>query len=266
MRRKGLVGEGARGRRPLPSASPALINPRRDAGEEGVAARVVLACTRPDFELLSRWLKAKRPRYLWNCAVRAGVWDQREITVAGPVLGAPYAVMVLEKLIALGARAVIVLGWCGSLQSHLPRGSMILPLAALPGDGVSPHYRLDESHPEPHPGLRGCLARMVLASLDDAIPFDAGPVWTNDAFYRETADAVRYYQEQDVLAVDMEMAALFAVGRFRGVAVAGILAVSDELSTLTWQPGQSSERLRQVRKAAARAALAALAAWKVDDA
>jgi uridine phosphorylase len=211
-------------------------------------------------------VEANKPRYLWNCGVRSGVWDKRDIAVAGPVLGAPYAAMVLEKLIALGARAVVVLGWCGSLQSHLPSGSLVLPLAALAGDGTSPHYLLNGSHPEPHPALRGRLAQVLLASLDDAIPFDAGLVWTTDAFYRETADAVRHYQGQGVLAVDLEMAALFAVGRFRGAAVAGLLAVSDALFDLTWLPGQRSGRLRQAREAAARAALAALTAWEVDDA
>ena len=37
----------------------------------------------------------------------------KEIFIAGPAVGAPMAVMTLEKLIALGANRVIVSGWCG---------------------------------------------------------------------------------------------------------------------------------------------------------
>jgi uridine phosphorylase len=273
MIRKGkMVGEGGQGSQipapsPRDSTSPALINPEREVGEEAVAARVVMVCTRPDYQLLSRLVGAKQPpRHFWNCAVRSGIWTRRGITVAGPALGAPYAAMVLEKLIALGVKAVVVLGWCGSLSPSAKIGSLVLPLMAVGGDGTSPHYRLDDHDLLPHAGLSRSLQHLLSAGSDAGVPWQAGPVWTTDAFYRETVEAVRRYQSQGVLAVDLEMAALYAVGRFRGVAVAGLLAVSDELFTLTWRPGQRSGRLRQAREVAARAALTALAAWEEDDA
>ena len=56
---------------------------------------------------------------------------------------------------------------------------------------------------------------------------------------------VRGQQAQGVLGVEMELAALFAVGRFRQVPVAGLLLVSDELADLSWQPAYRSEALRQ---------------------
>jgi uridine phosphorylase len=174
--------------------------------------------------------------------------------------------MVLEKLIALGAKAVVVVGWCGSLSPQVRLGSLVLPVMAVGGDGTSPHYCLDDRDLDPHVGLCHSLEHILSEDLGAGVPWQAGTVWTTDAFYRETADAVRHYQGQGVLAVDLEMAALFAVGRFRGVAVAGLLAVSDELFTLTWQPGQRSGRFTKAREFAARAALAALTAWKDDDA
>ena len=60
----------------------------------------------------------------------------------------------------------------------------------------------------------------------------------------------------------MEMAALFTVARFRQVAAAGLLVVSDELATLQWQPGYRSEPFRRGRDQAARLALAAAAQWE----
>jgi uridine phosphorylase len=237
----------------------------RQSGEGAIAAHVVLVSTRPDFQLLSRLLGAKQPpRRIWECGVRSGSWAARPVAVAGPVLGAPYAAMVLEKLIALGAKAVIILGWCGSLQPDLPVGSLVLPAAALGGDGVSPHYHPETGDLLPHDSLRGALERLLSSVSPDGIPWRAGQVLTTDAYYRETAELVRHYQNLGVLAVDMELAALFAVGRFRGVPVAGLLAVSDELFGLSWRPGHRSPRLRQAREAAVRLALEALAAWEED--
>lgn len=291
---RGFLGEGAakgkraRGRNPLKdkaplhsicltpvfpspfalSASiPAIINPQRESGEAEVSARVVLACTRPDFQLLSRLVEARQPvRYLWNCGVRSGIWEKRPVTVAGPVLGAPGAAIILEKLIALGAKAVVALGWGGSLQPQVGLGSLVLPTAAVGADGTSPHYRLAYSDFAPDPGLRRRLEEYLGRTPEPGVPWHSGAIWTTDAFYRETPAAVRHYQSRGVLAVDLETAALFAVGQFRGIAVAGLLAVSDELSALIWRPGYRSGCLRQAREAAARTALAALAAWEGDHA
>jgi len=241
---------------------PALINPKQEAGEERVSARVIIACTGPDYQLLSRWVGANQSsRHLWGCRVRSGTWAAQPVTVAGPVLGAPYAAMVLEKLIALGAKAVLVLGWCGSLQPHVRLGSLVLPKVVRAEDGTSPHYRLGPGDLTPSPVLCRFLEEYFRQG-HAAVPWHAGSVWTTDAFYRETLAAVQYYQGQGVLAVDLETAALFAVGQFRGIAVAGLLAVSDELFRLTWRPGFRSEPLLQARKAAVRAALTVLATWK----
>ena len=237
--------------------SPALINPTREPGEAPLAPRVILAFTRPDFHYLCRVAHAGGPpRYLWDCAVHEGSWEGQGITVAGPALGAPYAVMVLERLIALGARVILALGWCGSLQNHVKVGSLVVPTTAVSGDGASRHYLHQGSQPAPHPDL----IRLIEARLRDTeIPRHFGPVWTTDAFYRETPEQVRHYQAQGVLGVDLELAALFAVGQYRQVAVAGLLAVSDELADLTWRPGFSTPAFRQGRREAARAVLAAAA-------
>jgi len=176
----------------------------------------------------------------------------------GPALGAPYAVMVLEKLIALGARMVLALGWCGSLQSHLVIGDLVLPTATVSTEGTSRHYPLVGQAPDPDPDLVRILQNLLKSTKDR---WQEGAVWSTDGFYRETVDLVRHYQAQGVLGVDMEMAALFTLGRFRRVPVAGLLVVSDELASLQWKPGYRSERFRRARDRAARLALATMARW-----
>jgi uridine phosphorylase len=167
--------------------------------------------------------------------------------------------MVMEKLIVLGARMVLALGWCGSLQSGLSIGDLVLPTTTVSTEGTSGHYPLVGQTPDPDPGLYGVLWQLLATSNTR---WQAGPVWSTDGFYRETAELVRAYQSQGVLGVDMEMAALFTVGRFRQVPVAGLLVVSDELATLKWNPGYRSERFREARDQAARLVLAAAAQWE----
>ena len=50
--------------------------------------------------------------------------------IAGPAIGAPMAVMTMEKLIALGARRIFLFGWCGSMRDSLGIGDLLLPIRA----------------------------------------------------------------------------------------------------------------------------------------
>jgi purine-nucleoside phosphorylase len=83
-----------------------------------------------------------------------------------------------------------------------------------------------------------------------------GPIWTTDALYRETPHKIRRWQEAGVHAVDMEMAALFAVAQYRGCEVGALLLVSDECYHAAWQPGFGSARLRQACEEAVTVAVA----------
>jgi uridine phosphorylase len=245
---------------PVTLPSEAIINPTREPWDVPVTPRVILTFTLPDYRYLCRMVRPAGPsRTIYNCALREGRWDEKPITLMAPLLGASYAVMVLEKLIILGARMVLALGWCGSLQSQVKIGDLVLPSTTVSTEGTSRHYPLNGQPPDPDRDLYGIL-RQLLASSDNR--WQEGPVWSTDGFYRETVPLVQNYQAQGVLGVDMEMAALFTVGRFRQVPVAGLLVVSDELATLQWHPGYRSERFRRARDQAARLVLAAAAQWE----
>jgi uridine phosphorylase len=237
----------------FPEERDALIHPRREPGEEAVAPTVILTFTQPDYQALGRLAQAQAPaRQLWGCAYRPGFWEGASLTVVAPAMGAPFATMVLEKLIALGARRVLALGWCGSVAPQARIGELILPSRALSGDGTSPHYCRENMEITPHQGLYDLLA----AGLEGIeVPWQAGPIWSTDAFFRETRGLIRSCQAQGVLGIDLELAALFAVGRFRGVAVAALLVVSDELFNNTWQAAQGSQPFRRARQTALRLVL-----------
>ena len=85
--------------------------------------------------------------------------------------------------------------------------------------------------------------------------FHKGKVWSTDAIFRETEEKVHSYACNGILAVDMEMSALIKVGVFRGVHVAGLLVVSDELGSLRWRPGFRSPKFKEARILAAQVIL-----------
>ncbi len=60
--------------------------------------------------------------------------------LAGPALGAPAAVLALEKLVVLGAERILVVGPCGSLAEEAPIGTVVVATEAVSEEGTSRLY------------------------------------------------------------------------------------------------------------------------------
>lgn len=174
--------------------------------------------------------------------------DEDFLSLCGPFLGAPQAVMGLEKMIALGARKIWVLGWCGSLQPGLKIGDIVIPTGALIEEGTSRHYPMIDRGPSTDPDLNDRLETVLVAK---ARSYQKGRVWTTDAPYRETPSKITAYRDRGILAVEMEMSALMTVALYRGVKLAGLLVVSDELGDVKWRHGFSDPRFKKATKVAA---------------
>jgi uridine phosphorylase len=177
------------------------------------------------------------------------------LSLCGPFTGAPQAVMGLEKIIALGASRLWVLGWCGSLQPFLRVGDLVIPTSAISEEGTSLHY--------PVPSEARQTDQQLNLTLQEALRKQGeicrmGRVWTTDAPYRETPSKVKSYQDQGVLAVEMEMSALMTVAAYRGVKLASLLVVSDELFNLTWHAGFKHPVFKTKRELAAQTLLGLL--------
>jgi uridine phosphorylase len=165
---------------------------------------------------------------------------------AGPAMGAPAAVLCLEKLIACGADKVLVFGICGSLAANLKIGDVFIPTWCRSEEGTSVHYSRDPDRPSTNSQFREDLVAYLKKKQFN---FLHGPIWTTDAPYRETKNKVKKYSEEGIMAVDMELSALAAVAHFRNIQLAAALLVSDELSTLEWRSGYTHKILKQNRTA-----------------
>ncbi|MFF8991161.1 nucleoside phosphorylase [Streptomyces sp. NPDC014983] len=161
----------------------------------------------------------------------------RQVAVCGGFgLGAPAATLVLEQLIALGARRVITVGTAATLRSDLSPGQLVICDNALRDEGVSHHYLPPGSHIKASQQLTRDLAGSLRARGVDA---RRGPSWTTDALYRETSAEVSRYGGHGVLTADMEAAAVFAVAKYRRIDAAAVFAVADSLVERQTRHGQS---------------------------
>jgi uridine phosphorylase len=230
--------------------SPCLIDPKKSRLEPAVDPLALLIPIPADLQAMSRLFGQAGPPCFKNSFMRVFQLSDslRATALAGPAVGAPHAVMILEKLIALGARRVILLGWAGGLQTGLAPGDILLPDQALSEEGTSGHYS-EEKRPRASFSL---LQKLGRAMKEENLSFQQGPIWTTDAPYRETVQKVRAFQTQGVLGVDMETSALFTVGSFRGIETAAILIISDDLSGMTWRHGFRDHRFAEARKKVAR--------------
>lgn len=228
------------------AAPKALIEPARSKKDIPLPADALFVFTPEDMPLMkAQWSSARRAQRLFLSDVVLCPGEGPAVALVGPVIGAPQAVLLLEKMIVLGVRRVIAYGWCGSLQPHVSIGDVVMPVAVHSEEGTSAHYPIPEA-PAPSPSL---LRRLEAALHSDGhFAVHKGSVWSTDAPYRETEDKVRFFQERGVLGVDMEMSALFTVAAFRGIDLAGVLVVSDDLSRLTWRHGFRDPRFQETRK------------------
>jgi len=230
-------------------ASEAIVNPIKGSNAPDPGSLALLVGTLGDVNRLcgTMNLPKSQSRPIFISRMYPQTDRQPGVSLTGPMIGAPYAVMILETLIAWGARRFIFFGWCGAISPAVKIGDILIPSAAVIDEGTSRHYP-DGAAPLSRPSA--AITNTLKAGLRRKnVSFHEGPVWSTDAIFRETTDKVRHYQAEGVLAVEMELSALFTVANFRGVDLGGVLLVSDELSSLTWCPGFKEERFKRGREA-----------------
>ena len=159
-------------------------------------------------ELLAEPKMFNHHRGLWGYTGAAA--DGEPMTIQATGMGGPSAAIVLEELCDLGVTRAVRVGTCGALDASLSLGDLVVVSDALSFDGASRALGAPPSVPA-DPSLTQRLGEgKVIAS--------------SDLFY--DPDGSRF-ADSGAVAVEMESAALFAVGARRGVAVGCILGVTD---------------------------------------
>jgi len=157
-------------------------------------------------------------RGLWGYTGTAA--DGAPLTIQSTGMGGPSAAIVLEELATLGVRRAVRVGTCLGLGDDLRLGDLVLAREALATDGTSRALGAgDRVDPDPE----------LLVALRDGGRATPGLVVSTDLFYEPDGARNDEWARAGAIAVEMECAALFAVGARRGVRLGGLLAVSDLL-------------------------------------
>ena len=127
----------------------------------------------------------------------------------------------MEELHNIGVEAAIRIGSCGALQTDIAPGELLIAAGAVRDDGVSKAYV---------PAIFPAVADFTLyacckeaANCVGAVVHE-GICHSHESFYHEENDAESaYWSRKGALGADMESAALFTIGRLRGMKTASIL-------------------------------------------
>lgn len=215
-----------------------LIHPQCGKSEKTIPSRGIFLVNPTEARIGMQMLldAGGERRFLFHSALT--VSQGNDFFVAGPAIGAPMAAMTLEKLIALGAKTVLLYGWCGAIDRELAVSDILLGGAAHCGEGTSRYYSTESVCYPSSP-----LAANVQAGLNLSSP---KAIWTTDAPYRESRRMFKELADKyDVSGVDMEYSALCAVAAFRNIDLAALFLVSDELWRPDWRPGFTGKAFKK---------------------
>lgn len=148
------------------------------------------------------------------------------ITLINFGMGSPNAATVMDLLGAIQPKAALFLGKCGGLKKKNNIGDLILPIAAIRGEGTSNDYFPIEVPALPAFNLQKAVSTTIRNHERDywtgTVYTTNRRVWEYDGTFKE------YLRKIRVMAIDMETATLFSTGFYNGIPTGALLLVSDQ--------------------------------------
>jgi uridine phosphorylase len=173
------------------------------------------------------------------------LYDFKNKAVLSQCVGAPLAVLALERLITSGAQEIIILGFCGALDADSDIGETVSVTEAASEEGTSRHYF-------PQKGLfrasSSLKARVENTLIERGLSFVNGSVVSTDAPYRETQSWLSRNRARGIGFVDMETSAVFALADFYDIQAAALHLVSDKLTSSHQMGFNSLKLVRNIQK------------------
>lgn len=149
-----------------------------------------------------------------------------DITIINFGMGSANAATIMDLLGGLQPKAMLFLGKCGGLKQKNKIGDLILPIAAIRGDGTSNDYFPPEVPALPAFNLQKAVSTTI---RDHHLDYWTGTVFTTNRRVWEHDEKFKsYLRETRCMAIDMETATLFIVGFANGIPSGALLLVSDQ--------------------------------------
>ncbi len=148
------------------------------------------------------------------------------ITIINFGMGSPSAATIMDLLSAISPKAVLFLGKCGGLKRKNKVGDLILPIAAIRGEGTSNDYFPPEVPALPSFALQKAISTTI---RDYARDYWTGTCYSTNRRVWEHDDAFKtYLRSIRVMAIDMETATIFMTGFANSIPTGALLLVSDQ--------------------------------------
>ncbi len=148
------------------------------------------------------------------------------ITIINFGMGSPNAAIIMDLLSAIIPNAVLFLGKCGGLKKKNQLGDLILPIAAIRGEGTSNDYFPAEVPALPAFSLQKAVSTTIRNFDRD---YWTGTVYTtNRRVWEHDEDFKKYLETTRSMAIDMETATIFTVGFANQIPSGALLLVSDQ--------------------------------------
>lgn len=148
------------------------------------------------------------------------------ITIINFGMGSASAATVMDLLMAINPKAVLFLGKCGGLKKKNEIGDLILPIAAIRGEGTSNDYLPLEVPALPAFSLQKALSHTIRLNNRD---YWTGTVYTTNRRVWEHDEKFKdYLRSLRTMAIDMETATIFTVGFVNGIPTGALLLVTDQ--------------------------------------
>lgn len=148
------------------------------------------------------------------------------ITIINFGIGSPNAALVMDLLSAIQPRASLFLGKCGGLKKKNNVGDLILPIAAVRGEGTSNDYLPPEVPALPAFNLQKAVSTTI---RDFELDYWTGTVYsTNRRVWEHDLEFKQYLERTRCMAIDMETATIFLVGFANKIPTGALLLVSDQ--------------------------------------
>jgi AMP nucleosidase len=148
------------------------------------------------------------------------------ITIINFSMGSPNAAIIMDLLLAINPKACLFLGKCGGLKKKNKVGDLILPIAAIRGEGTSNDYFPPEVPALPAFSLQKAVSTTIRNHNKD---YWTGTVYTtNRRVWEHDTDFKKHLQKVRAMAIDMETATIFSVGFYNKIPTGALLLVSDQ--------------------------------------
>jgi AMP nucleosidase len=146
----------------------------------------------------------------------------------------------MDLLSAINPKAVLFLGKCGGIKHRAGIGDLILPIAAIRGEGTSNDYFPPEVPALPAFALQKAISTTI---RDHRRDYWTGTVYTtNRRVWEHDLVFKKYLKKIRAMAVDMETATIFITAFANGTVAGALLLVSDAPMTPEGVKTHASDR------------------------